>query len=451
MNLPPLLPVNPLPAPSGAAVTLPGSKSITNRALILAALSGQQLTLRGALFSRDTEIMIGALQALGFNVSSSPNAGTIHIHGTGGRIPNSTTSLHVGNAGTAARFLTAFLCLHPDGTYHIDGDDAMRRRPMRGLIEALTSQGAAFSFDHTSHHLPFTLRTRGVTGGALSVDAGESSQMLSALLMIAPLARHPATLHLDTAVRPSYIRMTMDMMRAFGQPEVKWSGKETSLAIPHHHPYQLAGDDYAIEADASAASYFLALPLATGGCVKLPGLRQPSLQGDIAFAEVLGEIGLEISRHADGWISRWKEDQSTPHSTRRYDFSHFSDTFMTLAALSPLLSGPTTIHGIAHTRLQECDRIEAMADGLRRLGQSVTTTGDSITVEPNREAMRRACADGPVTIATHEDHRIAMSFAILGCHRLFDDGRPWLAIEDPACCGKTFPSFFDELEALRQD
>lgn len=450
MNLPSLLAVDPLPAPAGADVSLPGSKSITNRALILAALSHQELTLRGALFSRDTEIMVAAMAALGFTLSTDPAARSIRIRGGGGNIPSPTARLNVGNAGTAARFLTAFLCLHPDGTYHVDGDEAMRKRPMRGLIEALARQGAAFSFDHNSHHLPFTLRTRGVTGGALTVDAGESSQMLSALLMIAPLARHPATLHLDAAVRPSYIRMTMKMMQAFGQPALNWNGDERSLAIPHALPYHLPGASYAIEADASAASYFLALPMATGGCVKIPGLQEPSLQGDIAFAAVLSELGIEITRHADGWISCLNKDRVIAQSDRRWDFSHFSDTFMTLAALTPLLPGRTTIHGIAHTRLQECDRIEAMAAGLRKLGQSVTTDDDSITVEPNPQAMRRACADGPVSIATHEDHRIAMSFAILGCHRLFDDGRPWLAIEDPACCGKTFPSFFDELKKLGQ-
>lgn len=449
MNLPPLLPLHPLPELTGQIVALPGSKSVTNRALILAALSNQELTLRGALFSRDTEIMIAALESLGFSLSTDPGTKTIRIRGCGGAIPSATASINVGNAGTAARFLTAFLCLHPQGTYDIDGDTAMHRRPMRGLIDALTSQGASFSYRQTSHHLPFTLHSQGMTGGALCVDASESSQMLSALLMTAPLARHPATVHLDAAVRPSYIRMTIQMMRDFGQPSIEWSGNEPTLAIPHGHPYTLDGDTYAIEPDASAASYFLALPLVTGGCIQIPGLRQPSLQGDIAFAEVLEQFGLAIKRDDDGWTCCRSERFPVPATGREIDFSHFSDTFMTLAAISPLLPGKTTIHGIAHTRLQECDRIEAMADGLRRLGQAVTTGPDSITIEPNPDAMRRACANGPVSISTYEDHRIAMSFGILGCHRLFDDGRPWIAIEDPACCGKTFPSFFDELESLR--
>ncbi len=449
MNLPPLLAVSPLPSPDRAAVSLPGSKSITNRALVLAALSNQPVTLSGALFSRDTAIMTAALKQLGFTITTDADKRTISLHGTGGAIPAATAELTVGNAGTVARFLTAFLCLHPSGTYPIDGDEAMRRRPMRGLIDALMAQGATFSFAQQSHHFPFTLTTRGMTGGALSVDAEESSQILSALLMIAPLARHPVTLHLDSAVRPSYIQMTLGLMQAFGQPEVKWQANETTLAIPHGQPYRLPGNTYHIEADASAASYFLALPLATGGSIHLPGMPLVSLQGDTAFGRVLEEIGLQISRQPDGWVSRRSDDFTPPTTHRRWDFRHFSDTFMTLAALTPLLPGATTLHGIAHTRLQECDRIEAMAEGLRRLGQKVTTDADSITVESNLDAMRRACAGGPVTIATHEDHRIAMSFAVLGCHRLFEDGRPWLAIEDPACCGKTFPSFFSELDALQ--
>lgn len=448
MKLPPLLAITPLPSPDRAAVTLPGSKSITNRALVLAALSHQPVTLRGALFSRDTEIMTAALRQLGFTIAADADSRTLSLHGNGGTIPTAEADLSVGNAGTVARFLTAFLCLHPAGSYRIDGDPAMRRRPMRGLIDALTTQGATFSFPQQSHHFPFIVQTRGVTGGALTVDAGESSQILSALLMIAPLARHPVTLHLDSEVRPSYIQMTLGLMQAFGQPEVRWKTDETSLAIPHGNAYRLPGDTFAIEADASAASYFLALPLAIGGSIHLPGMSRASLQGDTAFANVLEETGLLISRQPDGWISQRRDDFKLPTAHRRWDFRHFSDTFMTLAALTPLLPGTTTLHGISHTRLQECDRIEAMADGLRRLGQSVTTDDDSITVKSDPGAMRRACADAPITVATHEDHRIAMSFAILGCHRLFEDDRPWLAIEDPACCGKTFPSFFSELAAL---
>lgn len=396
---PPTLPIQPFTQPVRGRVTLPGSKSITNRALILAALGRKTVTLRGALFSRDTRIMVAALQALGFQVVTDEQALTITITGRGGEIPVREAKIDVGNAGTAARFLTAFVCLRPDGVYHFDGDEAMRRRPIGALLEALESQGARAS----SRHFPFTLSTAGLRGGQVELDASESSQMLSALLMVAPLAKSPLSVKLkgEAGSKP-FVTMTEVMLKQFAA----------------------APTDYPIEGDASAASYFLALPLVTGGELSFTNYGGP-LQGDVKFRDVAATVGSD--RHA---VTQ--------------NFREFSDTFLTLAAVAPLLDGPTKISGIAHTRKQETDRVAGMANELRKLGQHVIETEDSLEIHP------RPLKPG-VEIETYHDHRFAMSFGILGCYDLLKNGRPWLTIKDPGCCAKTFPAFFDLLERLRRD
>ncbi len=396
-HYPPTLPIQPFTRPVRGSVTLPGSKSITNRALMLAALSPKTVTLRGALFSRDTRIMVAALQALGFAVATDETALTITITGRGGEIPNREAKIDVGNAGTAARFLTAFVCLRPDGVYHFDGDEAMRRRPIGALLEALAMQGATAS----SQNFPFTLRPAGLPGGAVELDASESSQMLSALLMVAPHAKSPLTVQLKGAAGSKpFVVMTEAMLQQFA-------------ARP---------TDYLIEGDASAASYFLALPVVTGGALSFTNYGGP-LQGDVKFREVIAAVG--PARRA-----------------LTQNFREFSDTFLTLAALAPLLDGPTTISGIAHTRKQETDRVAGMAHELKKLGQHVIETEDSLEIHP------RPLKAG-VEIETYHDHRFAMSFGILGCHDLLKNGQPWLTIKDPACCAKTFPAFFDLLASLR--
>ncbi len=409
---PPTLPIQPFTRPLRGSAALPGSKSITNRALILAALSRQTVLLRGALFSRDTRIMVAALRELGFTVDTDEADLAIRIEGRGGEIPNREAKLHIGNAGTAARFLTAFVCLRPDGVYHFDGDEAMRRRPIGALLEALESQGARAD----SRSFPFTLRTAGLPGGTVELDASESSQMLSALLMVAPHARSPLTVRLkNEAGSKPFVQMTEAMLRQFA----------ASPTLYH------------IEADASAASYYLALPLVTGGEITLPNYGG-SLQGDLRFAAVLSEVGL-IPRTAP--VPSFGFQRGEPRRGVTRSFREFSDTFLTLAAIAPLLDGPTKISGIAHTRKQETDRVAGMARELTKLGQHVIETEDALEIHP------RPLVPG-VEIETYHDHRFAMSFGILGCHDLHGDGRPWLTIKDPACCTKTFPAFFDLLASL---
>jgi 3-phosphoshikimate 1-carboxyvinyltransferase len=294
----------------------------------------------------------------------------------------------------------------------------MRCRPIGALLAALASQGASAN----ASGFPFTLHTAGLPGGTVEVDASESSQLLSALLLVAPRARAPLAVRLkgSTVSRP-FVEMTERMIGQFAADPV----------------------DYAIEVDASAASYFLALPLVAEVSVQLPGFKaEGGLQGDARFAGVLEQAGLSFSPlRASPGIEAGRV-AGRPRKGISADFNAFSDTFLTLAAVAPLLAGPTRISGVAHTRKQETDRVAGMARELRKLGQHVIETEDALEIHP------RPLRPGG-EVATYGDHRFAMSFAILGCHDLHGNGEPWLTIGDPACCAKTFPRFFDVLADLR--
>ncbi|MEO0796330.1 MAG: 3-phosphoshikimate 1-carboxyvinyltransferase [Verrucomicrobiota bacterium] len=445
--LPELLTIEPFSKPVAGSVTLPGSKSITNRALILAALSKESLTLEAALFSDDTKIMAAALRAVGVTVSEDEPGKTLFIKGCGGEIPHAEAEIYVGNAGTAARFLTAMLCLRKGGTFKMDGSEAMRKRPMRGLLDALVKLGATdVEYHGREGFFPFTLKTKGIPGGNLSVDASASSQILSALLMVAPLAQAPLTLTLagETVSHP-FIGMTLAMMDQFGiQPK---ADSDTGPFYFEASPgYYFPRPAYVVEPDATAASYYAILPWVVGGSLALERCYGIGLQGDIRFIDVLGKLGAFFNMDGNNLIAEFKE-RKTGGITE--NFNPISDTFLTLAAITPLLDGPTTISGIAHTRHQETDRINAMATELRKLGQKVDETDDSMTVYPDREALIAKTQYSPVTIHTYEDHRVAMSFGIAGSFDLHGDGRPWIALHDPGCCAKTFPNFFDVLASLR--
>ncbi len=440
-------PIKPFTSPPRGTVELPGSKSITNRALLLAAQGSNRITLQNALFSRDTQIMISALQSLGFLLRADEVTGTITVQGRGGGIPAAEASINAGNAGTAARFLTAFLCLKKGGRYHLDGDPAMRQRPISGLLDALRQQGAEFAFRGQPGHFPFTLSTNGLAGGVIEVDAAASSQILSALLMTAPLAVKNTRLQLtgDTVSRP-FIEMTVGMMRQFGY---QISSHGNRFAIGAEQSPVLSESRYVIEPDATAASYFLALPLATGGRMTIQNLgKEKFLQGDIAFKDVLSQAGVSIHAESGNLVSESRKTPSKHNQGLRADFNAISDTFLTLAALAPLLEGKTRITGIGHTRGQETDRISAMAHELKKLGQEVAEEKDGLEIRPNRAALLEIARRG-VSIETYEDHRIAMSFSILGCADILKNGQNWLKIGNPSCIEKTFPHFFKLLEGLR--
>lgn len=448
MSLPDLLPVRPFTHPARGEVTLPGSKSLTNRALLVAALCDTPVTLTGALTSEDTTLMIEALRRLGFTVQADAAAQTIRVEGRGGAVPTETAELFVGLAGTAARFLTALCAAAPRGIFRLDGVPQMRKRPMAPLIDALRALGAEIRCTGEEGFFPLEVHARGLAGGAVELDASESSQLLSALLMVAPLARGEVSITLRGAVREAYVAMTAQVMQAFTpdqQPLVTRSDAQRYTVAARARPYRLTQDNgsYAIEPDASAASYFLALPLVTGGTLTLRGALDSGrgLQGDTAFADVIRAVGANVQTGPDGLNVSFVRNQLGSGVDR--NFKPISDTFLTLAAISPLLNGRTRITGIAHTRKQETDRVAGMARELTRLGQHVVETEDALEITP------RPLRAGE-TIETYHDHRFAMSFGVLGCHDFHGDGRPWLTIKNPACCAKTFPHFFELLETLRQ-
>ncbi|MEM9026194.1 MAG: 3-phosphoshikimate 1-carboxyvinyltransferase, partial [Verrucomicrobiota bacterium] len=369
--------------------------------------------------------------------------------GLGGKIPVKEASIDIGNSGTSARMITAFLCIQAGGIYRLDGDAPMRKRPIKGLLDALENCGAAeIIYQGEPGFFPITLKTRGYPGGSIQADASASSQILSALMMAAPFAQRDTTIHvLGDKMRTPYVTMTLDMMEQFGQAGA-CDFSTLTFNISSGCPYPEAPANYVIEPDASAASYFLALPLVTGGRLTINGLSNSQLQGDIEFADVLEAVGAEIQRDVSDWTL--SKPETTLYGVTQ-DFYQFSDTFLTLAAISPLLSGRTQISGIEHTRMQETDRVHAIATELKKLGQNVTETAGSLTIEPDLQAAQNIARKGPIEIDTYEDHRVAMSFGILGCYDLLGNGKPWLAIRDPLCCSKTFPEFFTVIETLRND
>jgi 3-phosphoshikimate 1-carboxyvinyltransferase len=442
--LPEFLPITPITRPVAGSVSLPGSKSLTNRALLLAALCDRPVALGGALFSEDTELMVGALRALGFSVAADEAAGTLRVENqTSAFRAEGPVELFVGLAGTAARFLTALCAAAPRGVYRIQGTPRMNQRPMKGLIDALRALGAEIRCLGAEGFFPIEIHASGLRGGLVEIDSTESSQMLSALLMVAPLADQAVEVHAIGGVRWPFVSMTARIMAAFqpGAEDNVERVNDTCFRVRKGgSPAYSAPSAYAIEPDASAASYYAALPFVVGGRLRLDHLHF-GLQGDTAFLEVLARAGATVNATTAGF--EVTHDISTPRRGVDENFNTFSDTFLTLAALSPLLSGPTFITGIAHTRRQETDRVAGMAAELRRLGQEVLETEDTLVITP-----RPLLPD--VTVRTYHDHRFAMSFGILGCHDLRGDGRPWLTIENPACCAKTFPHFFDLLESLRR-
>ncbi len=438
------LPIQPFTSEARGRVQLPGSKSITNRALPMAALSDGAVTLKNPTFSRDSALMLEGLVALGFDVESLPEENKITITGQGGRIPHGAAKFAVGNAGTMARFLTALLVHHPAGTFHLDGDPPMRERPMKGLLEALTQLGGHFTFDQKEWHFPFTLHTKGWTGDVVKVDPSASSQMLTALLLSAARAPSPVRIQFP-ATRPAFVQLTIDMMERAG---IRVDGSlESGELVVHPGPYVFGNGLYPIEPDASAASYFIALPAATGGLVELEGYNNTLMQGDSRFVSVINLIGI-AAEYGEGHTTFQKT--GTARGPLDIDFETFSDTFLTLAAISPLLPHPVMIRGIGHTRHQETDRIHAATTELRRLHQEVEEGPDWLRITPRLDALRALARSGGATIDTYEDHRVAMSFGILGSADICNNGQPWMKIKDPACCGKTFPRFFDTLEALRR-
>ncbi len=422
--------IAPLRSAPQAVVDLPGSKSITNRALLLAALCPQQVTITHALDSEDTQVMQESLARLGFQITK-PRPDTIIIRGEGGKIPAAQADLWVANAGTAARFLTAMVALG-NGTYRLDGTPRMRQRPIQPLLDALNALGAEAVSEAGTGCPPVIVRARGLKGGEVSVRGDISSQFLSALMMVAPCASSAVTIHIEgTLVSAPFVQMTLRMMKQFGV-DACWEEQRARIVVPAPQQYHLTGDaTYAVEPDATAASYFFAAAAITGGRVRVQGLNRESLQGDIRFVDILEQMGCVVC-----WLPDAVEVQGTTalHGVD-VNMSDISDTFITLAVAAPFAEGPTRIRGVEHARYQESNRVSAVATELRRLGVCVEEHIDGLTICPGTPT-------GGI-VQTYNDHRIAMAFALIGLRV------PGIAIADPECVQKTFPNFFEKLQELQ--
>ncbi|HEY6728196.1 MAG TPA: 3-phosphoshikimate 1-carboxyvinyltransferase [Polyangiaceae bacterium] len=415
------LTVPPLGAPVALDWQVPGSKSITNRALVLAALAAGESTLTGVLQSDDTQHMRRALETLGIQVSEI-DATTLRVRGGINRLRQPTQPLFIGNSGTTVRFLTAFAALVP-GAVTLDGDSHMRRRPIADLVEGLQQLGV--SIECPTGGPPLTIRGMGLPGGSVSMRGDRSSQYFSAVLMAAAAAAGPIQLLIEgELVSRPYVDITLAMMRSFGG-EAREQGR--GFVVEPTGGYQPTA--YAIEPDASSASYAFATAVATGGQVTVDGLGTDSLQGDYGFCEVLEQAGAVVERSPTTTSVR----AGARHRGVDVDMHHISDTVMTLAALAPLADGPTTIRNVANIRIKETDRLLATVNELERLGQHVEHGEDWLRISPRPIV--------PATVRCYSDHRRAMSFAILGL------ARPGIAIEDPACVAKTYPGFWDALKA----
>jgi 3-phosphoshikimate 1-carboxyvinyltransferase len=422
--------IQPVQRPLRAAVRVPGSKSLTNRALLVAALAGGDTRLTNALFSDDAYYFAEALRRLGFTVRLEPDASQMTVTGLGGRIPASQAELYIGNAGTAARFLTALLTLGR-GSYTLDGDERMRQRPMGDLVRALSQLGAVVQGSATSESIlcpPVRVQANGLPGGQAMIAGDVSSQFISGLLMVAPYAHSPVELRVAGKLSSKpYVDMTLAVMADFG---VRVERHAYERFIVHLQHYRSPGI-YPIESDASAASYFFAAPAICGGTVRVEGVSRRSKQGDVAFVDVLAQMGCMITEGPD-WIA---VTGGLPLNGVDVDLSDLSDTAQTLAAVAPFAHTPTTIRGIASARLKETDRVTATCVELARLGVPIKEHSDGMTIFPCK-AIR------PATIHTYNDHRMAMSFALIGLKA------PGIAIADPGCVTKTFPNFFTVLDQM---
>jgi 3-phosphoshikimate 1-carboxyvinyltransferase len=418
------LEVTPLERPPDATIRVPGSKSVTNRALIIAALAEGHSRILNPLFSDDSYWLMNALVRLGIDVSAEGERGEVYISGQSGEIDASGVDLFVGNAGTVARFLPPVLALGR-GPYTVDGVPRMRERPVADLVDAMRHLGAAVDYAGEYARFPLAIKGGGIRGGEARVSAGKSSQFVSGLLMASPYAEAPVTLYPEGRKEWPYVGITVALMRAFGVEVEEANGRLTVAPAPY------SSREYEVEPDASGATYFMAAAAVTGGRVRIPGLGSSSPQGDLRFAGVLRDMGckVEIAPHSIEVIG--------PDRLQgvEVDMNAFSDTMITLAAISPFATGPTTIKNVGHTRLQETDRLSAVATELNRLGMKTQTTASSIRIIPN--------IIKPGVVRTYGDHRMAMAFAITG---LVASG---IRIGNPGCVAKTFPGYFGALESLR--
>ena len=421
-----MIEIQPIRKPLDVTIEVPGSKSYTNRALLVAALARGASTLTGALFSDDTRYMCNALQKLGVEIDADEKRATFDVHGNGGDIPVSSAELYIGNSGTTSRSLTAYVSLGR-GRFVIDGDEPMRHgRPISDLLDALTQIGVSARSQYDNGHLPVIVEANGLEGGRTRLDVSKSSQFLTALLLIAPCAKNDVEIEVVGDREMPYIDITLAVMEAFGVQVVSDGYKYFRIEGGQRYQPRI----YNIEPDASNASYFFAAAALTGGRVTVQHLHLDSMQGDVQFVRILEQMGCQVA------VSDIGITVTGPHQLKGVDVDMraISDTALTLAAIAPFADSKVTIRNIEHTRWQETDRIHAMVTELRRLGVPVIEHQDGLEISPSSIT--------PAAIDTYEDHRMAMAFSLVGLKAR------GIRINDPDCVSKTFPNYFEVLQGL---
>ena len=419
--------IKPVTGKIDAVVCVPGSKSYTNRALITAALADGESVITNALFSDDTKYMASSLNTLGIPIKEDRSTNRFIIYGKGGIIPAKQANLFIGNAGTAMRFLTAMLTLG-NGVYEIDGIERMRQRPIQDLLDGLKQLGADVQSKHNNGCPPVIIQGKGLRGGSAVVKGDLSSQYFSALLMTAPYAKNDVFIEVKgDLVSKRYVDMTIALMRQFGV-DVKNNDHKTFF-VKSGQGYKAI--QYDVEGDASAASYFFAAAAITGGKARVTGIGNNSLQGDIHFVDVLKSMGCKVTTN-----THWIEVEGDSLHGVDVDMGDMPDVVQTLVPVAVFARGKTRIRNVKNMRIKETDRIAAVVNELRRMGISAVEYEDGLEIEPSTPK--------PAEIETYDDHRMAMSFALIG---LRTNG---ITIKHPECVSKTFPDYFQRLEALRR-
>lgn len=418
-------------------VEVPGSKSMTNRAFLLAALSDGRVDMEGVLFSDDSRHFLSSLESLGFSLVIDEGKKCVSVDGCDGKIPKKEATIDVGSAGTAARFLTAMLGFS-DGIYTIQASEQMKRRPMKPLFDLLVDCGAKISYLEKEGFLPVRIMGRAYGTNAkadadslsISLDISKSTQFLSALLLISPMIKQGLHIHITSEKADgSYIRITRKMMQEFGA-EVIFDGRdyEVKKGTSYHRT------SYVIEPDMSAACYFYAAAAITGGRALVRRVHMDNTQGDLRFLKVLEQMGCTVCEKEQGIAVTGPCEGKLQGIT--VDMNDFSDQALTLAAIAPFVEDIVRIENIGHIRGQECDRIHAIVKELRHLGIRCEEAEDAVTIYPGTPT-------GGI-VETYEDHRVAMAFSLIG---LRTEG-VW--IDNPACCGKTFENYFEILDRLTE-
>ena len=415
--------------PLDARLRVPGSRSITNRALVAAALAEGESVLERVGWSDDTRVMRHALAALGAGIEGEGDAWT--VRGTGGRLRAPPRTLDVGASGTAARFLTA-VCALADGPVVLDGSARMRERPIAELVEALDALGAKGAVLGRAGCPPVRMEGGGIAGGTTRVDARRSGQGVSGILLAAPYAARDVELRFEGGVLVSrpFVDLTLQVMRAFGA-EAGFTEDGGGVRARAGVPYRARR--YAVEPDAQSALYPLAAAAVAGGRVVVTGIPAASRQTDLAALDVLAAMGCRVTRHPDA------VEVTGPAAGARLvgvdvDMNAIPDAVLALAVVALFADGPSTFRNVAHMRVKESDRLAALERELTRLGARAEAAGDALRVEPG--PLRGA------VIETYDDHRMAMAFALAGLRI------PGVAIQDPGCVSKTWPDYFRALEGL---